>query len=367
MSFTLPPPLKQQLTLYRDSLNSQIEAWAAEYNVNPAAIRRHLGFSREFGRQPNSWNQYQRFLAEQKRRNANGQPSMLGAAMEAIGTGTNGGSTQAERIRDELAPLYQKMKEDPEFLSRTQQEISNWEQGHRMEKSSSVTRAEYKRAVRRFEQFSQQCSQNLGAESFTIIAHPNIGSNHVQIAASPAGLQAFQTALCAGKPLETFQNRFAACICLTIAPTDDAGALERETHHLDVQVPLQPQEPIILPEDPTLLTSIQKRKLATPLFQRLVESGLDPVALANFRKKSQSRFPWKGLMSWLHENGYRFNYWPNDSTLYGVRQATGDHALLPAHLRCEGLNTPNCWKSDAMNAILRACVDPADPLRVVRL
>ena len=72
MSFTLPPPLKQQLTLYRDSLNSQIEAWAAEYHVNPAAIRRHLGFSREFGRQPNSWNLYQRYLAEQKRKNANG-------------------------------------------------------------------------------------------------------------------------------------------------------------------------------------------------------------------------------------------------------------------------------------------------------
>ena len=165
-------------------------------------------------------------------------------------------------VRDELAPLYQKMKEDPEFLSRTQQEISAWEQGHRMEKSGSVTRAEYKRAVRRFEQFSQQCSQNLGAESFTIIAHPNIGSNHVQIAASPTGLHAFQTALGAGKGLEHFQNRFAASICLTIAQNEDPSVLDRDTH-IDVQVPLQPQEPIILPEDPTLLTSIQKRKLAT--------------------------------------------------------------------------------------------------------
>ncbi|WFD34510.1 hypothetical protein MCUN1_001351 [Malassezia cuniculi] len=366
MSFTLPQPLKQQLSLYRDSLNNQIEAWAAEYNVNPAAIRRHLGFSREFGRQPNSWNQYQRYLAEQKRRSASGQPTALGAAAVDV-LGGNGSTTQAQRIRDELAPLYQKMKEDPEFLSRTQQEISDWEQGHRLEKSSSVTRAEYKRAVRRFEQLAQQCSQNLGAESFTIIAHPNIGSNHVQIAASNAGLHAFQTALGPGKPLETFQNRYAACICLTIAPTDD-GMLDRETaHHLDVQIPLQPQEPIILPEDPTLLTSIQKRKLATPLFQRLVESGLDPIGLANFRKKSQSRFPWKGLMLWLHENGYRFNYWPHDSTLYGIRPAIGEQALLPAHLRSEGLNTPNCWKSEAMNAILRACVDPVDPLRVVRL
>jgi len=364
MSFTLPPPLKQQLTLYRDSLNSQIEAWAAEYHVNPAAIRRHLGFSREFGRQPNSWNLYQRYLAEQKRKNANGEPSALGAAMANLGPNSN--STQAQRIRDELAPLYQKMKEDPEFMSRTQQEIQAWEQDNRVEKSNSVTRAEYKRAVRRFEQFSQQCSQNLGAESFTIIAHPNIGSNHVQIAASPAGLHAFQTALGTGKPLETFQNRFAACICLTIAPTEDPTALERDAH-LNIQVPLQPQEPIILPEDPTMLTSIQKRKLATPLFQRLVESCLDPVGLANFRKKSQSRFPWKGLMTWLHENGYRFNYWPNDSTLYGIRHPTDETALLPAHLRCEGLNTPNCWKSEAMNAILRACVHPTDPLRVVRM
>ncbi|PKI84024.1 hypothetical protein MVES1_002045 [Malassezia vespertilionis] len=363
MSFSLPAPLKQQLGLYRDSLNAQIDAWAAEYNVNPAAIRRYLGFSREFGRQPNSWNQYQRYLAEQKRRSANGQPNALGA-LESMGNDSP--TSQAQRIRDELAPLYQKMKEDPEFLDRTQQEISAWERGNKLEKSSAVTRAEYKRAVRRFEQFSQQCSQNLGAESFTIIAHPNIGSNHVQIAASPAGLHAFQTALGTGKLLETFQNRYAACICLTIASTDDATGLGRE-HHLDVQVPLQPQDPIILPEDPTLLTSIQKRKLATPLFQRLVESGLDPVGLANFRKKSQSRFPWKGLMTWLHENGYRFNYWPNDSTLYGIRQATGDATLFPAHLRCEGLNTPNCWKSDAMNAILRACVDPTDPLRVVRL
>ncbi|WFC99613.1 hypothetical protein MYAM1_002358 [Malassezia yamatoensis] len=364
MSFSLPTPLKQQLTLYRDSLNTQIDAWAAEYNVNPAAIRRYLGFSREFGRQPNSWNQYQRYLAEQKRKNASGQSSGLAPEMDPLGSNAN--ATQAQRIRDELAPLYQKMKEDPDFLNRTQQEISAWEQGHRLEKSGSVTRAEYKRAVRRFEQFSQQCSQNLGAESFTIIAHPNIGSSHVQIAASPAGLHAFQTALGAGKPLETFQNRFAACICLTIAPSDDPNVLDRDTH-LDVQVPLQPQDPIILPEDPTLLTSIQKRKLATPLFQRLVESGLDPVALANFRKKSQSRFPWKGLMSWLHENQYRFNYWPSDSTLYGIQQATGEAGLLPAHLRCEGLNTPNCWKSDAMNAILRSCVDPTDPLRVVRM
>ena len=199
MSFTLPPPLKQQLTLYRDSLNSQIEAWAAEYHVNPAAIRRHLGFSREFGRQPNSWNLYQRYLAEQKRKNANGDPSALDVGS---GTGrTDAGASQAQRIRDELAPLYQKMKEDPEFMLRTRQEISAWEQDNRLEKSSTITRAEYKRAVRRFEQFSQQCSQNLGAESFTIIAHPNIGSNHVQITASPAGLHAFQTALGAGKPL----------------------------------------------------------------------------------------------------------------------------------------------------------------------
>ena len=57
---------------------------------------------------------------------------------------------------------------------------------------------------------------------------------------------------------------------MTIAPTDDASGLEREAQLADVQMPLQPQEPIILPEDPTLLTSIQKRKLATPLFQRLV-------------------------------------------------------------------------------------------------
>ncbi|MCP5877505.1 hypothetical protein NL390_34110, partial [Klebsiella pneumoniae] len=78
---------------------------------------------------------------------------------------------------------------------RTQQDINAWEQDNRIEKSGTITRAEYKRAVRRFEQFSQQCSQNLGAESFTIIAHPNIGSNHVQIAASTAGLHAFQTAL----------------------------------------------------------------------------------------------------------------------------------------------------------------------------
>ena len=268
MSFSLPPPLKQQLTLYRDSLNSQIDAWAAEYHVNPAAIRRYLGFSREFGRQPNSWNMYQRYLAEQKRKNANGQSSPFGDTMTPVSSDTN--TSQAQRIRDELAPLYQKMKEDPEFLNRTQQEINAWEQDHRLEKSSAVTRAEYKRAVRRFEQFSQQCSQNLGAESFTIIAHPNIGSNHVQIAASPAGLHAFQTALGPGKLLETFQNRFAACICLTIAPTDDASGLEREAQLADVQMPLQPQEPIILPEDPTLLTSIQKRKLATPLFQRLV-------------------------------------------------------------------------------------------------
>jgi len=365
MSFTLPPPLKQQLSLYRDSLNGQIDAWAAEYHVNPAAIRRFLGFSREFGRQPNSWNLYQRYLAEQKRKSANGDPTALDLT-GAQGIRSDSSATQAQRIRDELAPLYQKMKEDPEFMLRTQQDINAWEQDNRIEKSGTITRAEYKRAVRRFEQFSQQCSQNLGAESFTIIAHPNIGSNHVQIAASTAGLHAFQTALGPGKPLETFQNRFAACICLTIAPTDDPTVLERDAR-LDVQVPLQPQEPIILPEDPTLLTSIQKRNLATPLFQRLVESGLDPVELANFRKKSQSRFPWKGLMTWLHENGYRFNYWPNDSTLYGIRHTTGEAALLPAHLRCEGLNTPNCWKSDAMNAILRACVDPTDPLRVVRL